>query len=294
MIPDYLSDAHYLELETFSNYIDSFLRQFSLARFESALLAQTCGITCAIIVSKSVSPAAAKPNRPRCLPSLLSEGSRKGIWVELHILTASSEDSSHYRSEGVMMQIHTFAKSIMSPTLSSLRKTSTINFEASRLVILARTQVTPMIPFWPFMQPLGFGKPPTRATVVVVSATLVSYGSCVDWSPDHIFCVELDSDDERQAFPACAECGVLIEIQGLILANRRLLDDGTQVSTDEDFRIVQRSLSGYLRAYELRRDAHVRDLIKAKSGLLREELQYAQSGISPSRLKDEEVEENSS
>ncbi|KAK1546784.1 hypothetical protein CPAR01_00751 [Colletotrichum paranaense] len=120
-----------------------------------------------------------------------------------------------------------------------------------------------------------------------------SYGSCVDWSPDHIFCVELDSVDERQAFPACAECGVLIEIQGLILANRRLLDDGTQVSTDEDFRIVERSLSGYLRAYELRRDAHVRDLIKAKSGLLREELQYAQSGISPSRLKDEEVEENS-
>ncbi|KXH24940.1 hypothetical protein CSIM01_09995 [Colletotrichum simmondsii] len=121
-----------------------------------------------------------------------------------------------------------------------------------------------------------------------------TYGSCADWSPDHTFCAELDSDNERQAFPACAECGVLIEIQGLILANRRLLDDGTQVSTDEDVRIVQRSLSGYLRAYELRRDAHVRDLTKAKSSLLKKELKYVQSGIPPSRLKGAEVEENSS
>ncbi|KAK1656739.1 hypothetical protein BDP55DRAFT_521406, partial [Colletotrichum godetiae] len=104
------------------------------------------------------------------------------------------------------------------------------------------------------------------------------YGSCVNWSPNHIFCAELNSDDERRAFPACADCGVLIEIQGLILANRRLLDDKTQVTTDEEFRIVQRSLSGYLRAYQLRRDAHIRDLTNAKNGLLEAELQYVKTG----------------
>jgi len=106
-----------------------------------------------------------------------------------------------------------------------------------------------------------------------------AYGTCHRWSPDHIYCRDLTSDIEKEMFPECAECGVLVEIWDLILINRRLLDDKEQVTTVEDRKLVQNSIGAYIKAYELRRAAHVAGMRNKADDLFEAQVRFAKEGI---------------
>ncbi|KAK2028142.1 hypothetical protein LX32DRAFT_410736 [Colletotrichum zoysiae] len=106
-----------------------------------------------------------------------------------------------------------------------------------------------------------------------------AYGTCYKWSPGHIHCSDSTSESEKHIFPSCVECGVLVEIWDLILINRRLLDDKKQVTTAEDFRVVRNSVGGYIKAYELRRSAHVTEIRNRADNLFEAQVSFAKVGV---------------
>ncbi|KAK1573507.1 uncharacterized protein LY79DRAFT_525681 [Colletotrichum navitas] len=101
-----------------------------------------------------------------------------------------------------------------------------------------------------------------------------AYGTCCQWSPGHIYCGGPTSAAERHLFPSCADCGVLVEIWDLILINRRLL-----VQTPEDYKLVQDSLRGYIRAYRMRRATHAAAVRARADDAFEAQLRCVEEGI---------------
>ncbi|KAK1955656.1 hypothetical protein LY78DRAFT_708086 [Colletotrichum sublineola] len=89
------------------------------------------------------------------------------------------------------------------------------------------------------------------------------YGACSVFSgPDHDHCPTVTDLERRWLFPSCSACGVLTEVRGLILIHRRMLDECAveENFTGTDIECIKNSLTGYMRAYEIRRAMHCQEL----------------------------------
>lgn len=87
-----------------------------------------------------------------------------------------------------------------------------------------------------------------------------AYGRCGSHmgSPGHVLCLEF-SEDERQRLPSCVECGILVEIQDLILIHLRILAEEPEIDR-QDTDLLRASLFGYSRAYATKLTRHVEGL----------------------------------
>ncbi|KAI3558469.1 hypothetical protein CABS01_07590 [Colletotrichum abscissum] len=102
------------------------------------------------------------------------------------------------------------------------------------------------------------------ARILYVAKYEHANGTCFSRGSDHVFCpTTATSDLDRQyLFPKCSACLILTEARSLVLIHRRMLDECVEdeglSSTDID--CIRTSLSGYIRAYNVRRKLHLEEL----------------------------------
>lgn len=102
-------------------------------------------------------------------------------------------------------------------------------------------------------------------------------GTCSSRGPDHFFCPTISGLDQQYLFPGCSACLILTEARGLVLIHRRMLDECVEdeglSSTDID--CIRTSLSGYIRAYNVRRKLHLEELQRESQMTYALEMDYA-------------------
>ncbi|KAK1625097.1 hypothetical protein BDP81DRAFT_304514, partial [Colletotrichum phormii] len=102
-------------------------------------------------------------------------------------------------------------------------------------------------------------------------------GTCSSRGPDHLFCPTISELDRQYLFPGCPACVILTEARGLVLIHRRMLDECVEKErlSGADVDCIQTSLSGYMRAYNVRRRMHMEELQRESQMIHDLEIDYA-------------------
>ncbi|EQB57214.1 hypothetical protein CGLO_02683 [Colletotrichum gloeosporioides Cg-14] len=103
-----------------------------------------------------------------------------------------------------------------------------------------------------------------------------AYGRCGPHtnSPGHALCRDF-SEAERQLYPSCADCGVLVELKDLILVHLRLLEEEDDdlflekhgLESGDDLHCIRSSLIGYSKTFEKKLLEHAEDLLAGLSAV---------------------------
>ncbi|KAK7443648.1 hypothetical protein CaCOL14_012297 [Colletotrichum acutatum] len=125
------------------------------------------------------------------------------------------------------------------------------------------------------------------ARILYVAKYEHANGTCSARGPDHVFCPTISDLDQQYLFPECSACLILTEARGLVLIHRRMLDECVEdeglSSTDID--CIRTSLSGYIRAYNVRRKLHLEELQKVVQMKHDLEMDYASGNGEISRAQ---------
>ncbi|KAF4818989.1 hypothetical protein CGCTS75_v011753 [Colletotrichum tropicale] len=121
-----------------------------------------------------------------------------------------------------------------------------------------------------------------------------AYGRCGPHtnSPGHALCRDF-SEAERQLYPSCADCGVLVELKDLILVHLRLLEEEDDdlflekhgLESGDDLHCIRSSLIGYSKTFEKKLLEHAEDLqaglsaVQTPGGFTSGDHQHAWKGI---------------
>ncbi|OHE95100.1 hypothetical protein CORC01_09624 [Colletotrichum orchidophilum] len=117
----------------------------------------------------------------------------------------------------------------------------------------------------------------TCPRILYVAKYQHAYGNCSSSGPDHAFCPAISELEQQCLFPSCSACVVLTEARGLVLIHRRILDECVE---DENFSAadidcIKKSVSGYIRAFHVRRNLHLEELQRECQMVYDMEMSYA-------------------